>query len=581
MQNVHVKQKSSSGAARTITIRWIRPRLRTGRDRCLGRGPGGVRKHYDAASALSGLVEAAHDADAAASHVRLCVDAEGPGAANLIIDCVRLDGKFHCVLSAGTEPVIVVHWSNWQFPRDVQRFVQALQATDDGSQMTQISASAGALAGVVRELEANAAAIAPDFLARRRPPGPHEDQPARAAGLGGKCPRARARARARAVADLRAERRPRRPRALELPAWRGPTAEAFAPPIPAGAGAAGDAQMCLVAMARILDAASSGNSPGFALRDRAAGTRVLLVVPIGRPFCRAAGESPVIPVSFAVRDMPRRLADAAFAAFIRSELPGMTGAREITPPTASAVEALEAELALNQAALSPSFVAARQSRVAGARASVLAPLGWAAGRAAKGCLACGRPATKACSRCKAKIYCSATCQRSHWPAHKQVCAPPEDGGDWVDVDPSADALAGRLAAMGIDPSGCVTERISLSGGKSGKVRANKDRTADKEIVVKVSNPMPAGPAAHVDPRTTSGTILIYDEKRKTHVTADPDSFAGGRADFVKLFTCVHRFGGAGEAAGVPYGLKAYLRAYVTEEGKLRIFTDRSLPLQPW
>ena len=137
---------------------------------------GGVRKHYDAASALSSLVEAAHDADAAASHVRLCVDAEGPGAANLIIDCVRLDGKFHCVLSAGTEPVIVVHWSNWQFPRDVQRFVQALQATDDGSQMTQISASAGALAGVVRELEANAAAIAPDFLARRRPPGPHEGE---------------------------------------------------------------------------------------------------------------------------------------------------------------------------------------------------------------------------------------------------------------------------------------------------------------------------------------------------------------------------------------------------------------------
>jgi len=364
---------------------------------------------------------------------------------------------------------------------------------------------------------------------------------------------------------------------LELPAWRGPTAEAFAPPFPT---AAGDAQMCLVAMARTLDAASSGNSPGFALRDRAAGTRVLLVVPIGQPFCRAAGKSPVIPVSFAVRDMPRRLADAAFAAFIRSELPGTTGSREITPPTASAVEALEAELALNQAALSPSFVAARQSRVAGARASVLAPLGWAARRAAKGCLACGRPATKACSRCKAKIYCSATCQRSHWPAHKQVCAPPEDGGDWVDVDPSADALAGRLAAMGIDPSDCVTERISLSG-KSGKVRANKDRTVDTEIIVKVSNPMPAGPAAPVDPRTTSGTILIYDEKRKTHVTADPDSFAGGRADFVKLFTCVHRFGGAGEAAGVPYGLKAYLRAYVTEEGKLRIFTDRSLPLQPW
>ena len=196
------------------------------------------------------------------------------------------------------------------------------------------------------------------------------------------------------------------------------------------------------------------------------------------------------------------------------------------------------------------------------------------------CSICGKTGLLTCP-CVTTQYCSKECQAVDWPAHRRICAPPEDGGDWVDVDPSADALAGRLSAMGIDPSSCDTEGLSLSGGTSGKGRANKARAADKEIVVKVSNPMPAGPAAPVDPRTSSGAILIYDEKRKTHVTAGPDSFAGGRADYVKLFTCVYKCGCAGDAAGLTYGLKAYLRAYVTEEGMLRIFTDRTLPTQPW
>lgn len=29
-----------------------------------------------------------------------------------------------------------------------------------------------------------------------------------------------------------------------------------------------------------------------------------------------------------------------------------------------------------------------------------------------------------CSRCKSAKYCDATCQRMHWPIHKNVCQPP-------------------------------------------------------------------------------------------------------------------------------------------------------------
>lgn len=43
--------------------------------------------------------------------------------------------------------------------------------------------------------------------------------------------------------------------------------------------------------------------------------------------------------------------------------------------------------------------------------------------AALECSGCGRPAPhlKRCGACKQAQYCSAQCQRSHWPAHKAAC----------------------------------------------------------------------------------------------------------------------------------------------------------------
>jgi len=39
----------------------------------------------------------------------------------------------------------------------------------------------------------------------------------------------------------------------------------------------------------------------------------------------------------------------------------------------------------------------------------------------KECLVCQEVATKRCSVCKTAMYCSQTCQRGDWKAHKKVC----------------------------------------------------------------------------------------------------------------------------------------------------------------
>uniref|UniRef100_A0A7S1I5P6 MYND-type domain-containing protein n=1 Tax=Eutreptiella gymnastica TaxID=73025 RepID=A0A7S1I5P6_9EUGL len=41
------------------------------------------------------------------------------------------------------------------------------------------------------------------------------------------------------------------------------------------------------------------------------------------------------------------------------------------------------------------------------------------------CAACGAKATLRCSQCKGPYYCSTTCQKTDWKAHKRVCQVPE------------------------------------------------------------------------------------------------------------------------------------------------------------
>jgi len=50
----------------------------------------------------------------------------------------------------------------------------------------------------------------------------------------------------------------------------------------------------------------------------------------------------------------------------------------------------------------------------------------AGGKARAGCTQCLKPVDKEmrCGRCKLVIYCSAACQKAHWPDHKGYCAAP-------------------------------------------------------------------------------------------------------------------------------------------------------------
>ena len=40
------------------------------------------------------------------------------------------------------------------------------------------------------------------------------------------------------------------------------------------------------------------------------------------------------------------------------------------------------------------------------------------------CVACAKPSSSTCTRCRLVRYCTAACQRAHWPAHKVHCSPP-------------------------------------------------------------------------------------------------------------------------------------------------------------
>lgn len=61
--------------------------------------------------------------------------------------------------------------------------------------------------------------------------------------------------------------------------------------------------------------------------------------------------------------------------------------------------------------------------------------------------------TKHCSRCREVRYCSAECQREHWPAHKATCHPPTAGTPGAtseDAKDEADSEATTLS-MGCCP----------------------------------------------------------------------------------------------------------------------------------
>ena len=101
------------------------------------------------------------------------------------------------------------------------------------------------------------------------------------------------------------------------------------------------------------------------------------------------------------------------------------------------------------------------------------------------------------------------------------------------------------------------------------------RTKGSPFIVKVQNP----PGSNLV--TSMAPMMIYDRSRKTDCMASPATMKGGRDAYCQLFGVVHQCGCGGEKMGVTHGLKAYLKAYYTESGLLRILTDQVEPPQKW
>ncbi|CAE7286374.1 unnamed protein product [Symbiodinium natans] len=53
--------------------------------------------------------------------------------------------------------------------------------------------------------------------------------------------------------------------------------------------------------------------------------------------------------------------------------------------------------------------------------------------ASRVCNACAQPATKICSRCRCRHYCSERCQREDWRSHKQYCRKPPSKSEEIEA----------------------------------------------------------------------------------------------------------------------------------------------------
>ena len=66
---------------------------------------------------------------------------------------------------------------------------------------------------------------------------------------------------------------------------------------------------------------------------------------------------------------------------------------------------------------------------------------------------CGKSGDKKCVRCKLSSYCSRTCQKAHWKAHKKVCKQPPE--QTLGTDAAGDDAASCRACMTLQRSAAV------------------------------------------------------------------------------------------------------------------------------
>ncbi|KZP28435.1 ankyrin [Athelia psychrophila] len=177
------------------------------------------------------------------------------------------------------------------------------------------------------------------------------------------------------------------------------------------------------------------------------------------------------------------------------------------------------------------------------------------------------PALKLCSKCRSIKYCSTSCQKSHWSAHKKACSP-FSTANTVTLKPDyADGMIGTVVpsatftrnAMGI-PTDPTPERHTR-GPRAPKF------SESKSMVIKVQVPwMGPGNGAHV----ATGDLMIYNKKRDFVCQIKR---ADKPAEYDRISQVVR-------SQGVS-GAKAYFSAELVKKYELVVKVSEVLATQPW
>lgn len=180
-----------------------------------------------------------------------------------------------------------------------------------------------------------------------------------------------------------------------------------------------------------------------------------------------------------------------------------------------------------------------------------------------------------CTRCKTTNYCSKDCQLVHWKGvHKLVCKSLDDNpdslGGYCDVDPTkhhpmipAKMYHGIVSLSHSERNGNIESRKHKTMGEQSTIKYT-----DKVFEIKYQLPDSANNIHGF--RNVDLPCLVYDKKRSFTVY----SFGGNTTNQMILKSKVREKGTRPPGKGPGPGMKAYFKAYTTNEGKLRIFYDQ-------
>ena len=353
--------------------------------------------------------------------------------------------------------------------------------------------------------------------------------------------------------------------------------------------------------------------PSFTIQDSAQSEAIMLHVvrvldsdrQLAADSCRPCSysmTSPVIEVRYTYNTAAGLSADVikSIEAAMRL-LPPKTLQKPIGAEVAE-IRLLLKMLLANRARLKPDFVhRASKGLPHGWHTSVLMPLLKKSATEKKLCQ-CGKAVTKFCSRCLKQGYCSAACQKTHWPTHKLCCRKPDKApGSLATVSIAAAENDARLdetmaRMQGINLSHTSLQNSTATSRNAYAVFAGADDDATRGAMIPFKLQVPMAPnevdAAGVtastrykeqtpavvqdlgdsfgggDPRGVA--IMAYDQRRRLQFKIYPSACA----QHAELLRTIRTRGMCG-------GLKAYFNAYLTSQRELKIVMDELLPAQPW